>query len=193
MLKLEPQSAILEEALGARLLDGKREPCEVSCADFDDTLFKLVVLPGAESVLTLHVRLPCYEQLLQHGGARALETTFAGMVAAPEPGYSVALSVNADETSTPEDLLQKLVLAKRHLVGAPLEAAFEALRAGTARDLPPARLPWRSTESVYVVAGNDPAMPSNWDRITVVFSIDFPEEADRAHFRRADIHGRTFG
>ena len=26
MLKLEPQSAILEEALGARLIDGKREP-----------------------------------------------------------------------------------------------------------------------------------------------------------------------
>ena len=41
MLKLEPQSAILEEALGARLIDGKREACEVSCADFDDALFKL--------------------------------------------------------------------------------------------------------------------------------------------------------
>ena len=54
MLKLEPHSSILEEALGARLLDGKREPCEISCADFDDVLFKLVVLTGQESILTLH-------------------------------------------------------------------------------------------------------------------------------------------
>ena len=67
MLKLEPQSAILEEALGARLIDGKREPCEVSCADFDDALFKLVVLPGQESVLPLHAKLPCYDTLLEQG------------------------------------------------------------------------------------------------------------------------------
>ena len=101
MLKLEPQSAILEEALGARLIDGKREPCEVSCADFDDALFKLVVLPGQESVLTLHAKLPCYETLLEHGGARCLETTFAGLVTQPEQGYDVALSVHADECAAP--------------------------------------------------------------------------------------------
>ena len=64
MLKPEPQSAILEEALGARLIDGKREPCEVSWVDFDDALFKLVVLPGQESVLTLHAKFPCYDTLL---------------------------------------------------------------------------------------------------------------------------------
>ena len=34
-MKLELQSAILEEAIGQRLLDGKREPCEIPCADFD--------------------------------------------------------------------------------------------------------------------------------------------------------------
>ena len=122
MLKLELQSAILEEAIGQRLLDGKREPCEILCADFDDTLFKLVVLPGQESVMTLHVCLPCYDQLITHGGAECLETTYAGMVSQPEAGYSVALSVNADETSSPDDLLSKLVLVKRNLMGAPSAA-----------------------------------------------------------------------
>ena len=122
MLKLELQSAILEEAVGQRLLDGKREPCEISCADFDDTLFKLVVLPGQESVMTLHVSLPCYDQLLAHGGQQTLETTYSGMVSQPEPGYSVALSVNADETASPDDLLSKLVLVKRNLMGAPYGA-----------------------------------------------------------------------
>jgi hypothetical protein len=26
-------------------------------------------------------------------------------------------------------------------------------------------------------------MPSNWDRVTIVFSVDFPEESDRAYCR----------
>ena len=155
-LKLELQSAILEEAIGQRLLDGKREPCEIPCADFDDTLFKLVVLPGQENVMTLHIALPCYDQLLAHGGQHCLETTYSGMVSQPEPGYSVALSANADETSSPDDLLSKLVLVKRNLMGAPFYKAFSSLAAGTAKDLPLARLPWRKNESVYIVTGNDP-------------------------------------
>ena len=183
MLKLEPQSAILEEALGARLIDGKREPCEVSCADFDDALFKLVVLPGQESVLTLHAKLPCYNTLLEHGGARCLETTFAGLVTQPEQGYDVALSVNADECAAPTETLRKLARIKRHLVGAPFEAAFEALVNGTARDLPVARLPWRRGESAYIVAGNDPASRDSWDRVTVIFAVDFREETDKAYAR----------
>ena len=61
--------------------------------------------------------------------------------------------------------------------------AFTSLAAGTAKDLPLARLPWRKNESVYIVAGNDPAAPSNWDRVTIVFSVDFPEESDRAYCR----------
>jgi len=183
MLKLEPQSAILEEALGARLIDGKREPCEVSCADFDDALFKLVVLPGQESVLTLHAKLPCYDTLLEHGGARCLETTFAGLVTQPEQGYDVALSVNADECAAPTETLRKLARIKRHLVGAPFEAAFEALVNGTARDLPVARLPWRRGESAYIVAGNDPASRDSWDRVTVIFAVDFREETDKAYAR----------
>ena len=107
-------------------------------------------------MLTLHVALPCYDQLLQHGGAECLETTYSGMVSRPEPGCSVALSANADETSSPEDLLSKLVLVKRNLMGAPFQKAFSSLAAGTAKDLPVARLPWRKNESVYIVAGNDP-------------------------------------
>ena len=183
MLKLDLQSAILEEALGARLIDGKREPCEVSCADFDDALFKLVVLPGQESVLTLHAKLPCYDTLLEHGGARCLETTFAGLVTQPENGYDVALSVNADECAAPTETLRKLARIKRHLVGAPFEAAFEALVNGTARDLPVARLPWRRGESAYIVAGNDPASRDSWDRVTVIFAVDFREETDKAYAR----------
>ena len=37
-------------------------------------------------------------------------------------------------------------------------------------------IPWRKNESVYIVPGVDPARPSVYDRIVVIFSLDFPEE-----------------
>ena len=95
----------------------------------------------------------------------------------------MALSVNADECAAPTETLRKLARIKRHLVGAPFEAAFEALVNGTARDLPVARLPWRRGESAYIVAGNDPASRDSWDRVTVIFAVDFREETDKAYAR----------
>ena len=46
----------------------------------------------------------------------------------------------------------------------------------------PAR--WRdSGEAVYVLTQNDPAQPQNYDRVCVVYSVDFPDETDRAMCR----------
>ena len=59
------------------MLDGKREPCEISFADFDEVLFKLVVAPGAENVLTLHVHLPCWDVLAKNGATEVLDTLYA--------------------------------------------------------------------------------------------------------------------
>ena len=93
----------------------------------------------------------------------------------------MALSVNGRVRA--DGTLRKLARIKRHLVGAPFEAAFEALVNGTARDLPVARLPWRRGESAYIVAGNDPASRDSWDRVTVIFAVDFREETDKAYAR----------
>lgn len=182
-LKVECQSAILEEAVGSRLLDGKRVSCEIYFADFDDVLFKLTVVPGQESVLTLNVGLPCYRTIMEHGGKEHVEKIYGGMITQCDEGYHFALSVDCDSVSDPDALLANLMHVKRNLLGAPLIKAFNMLNDGTAKSMPFVTIPYRKTESIYVKAANDPANPQNYDRITVVISLDFPDETDRAYAR----------
>jgi len=187
MLKIEQHSSILEEAMGARLLEGKREACELSIADFDDCQFKLVVQPGEEAVMTLNIHVPCYETLKSCGGQAMLDEVYAGMATEPETGYLLALRVDVDAAvaeKTESDTLQKLIYVKRNLLGAPLTAALKALQGGTAKDFAPVEVKWRKTESMFISSGPDPANPSStYDRVTVIFSVDFPEEADRCYCR----------
>mmetsp|Transcript_3120 Transcript_3120/g.11911 ORF Transcript_3120/g.11911 Transcript_3120/m.11911 type:complete len:318 (-) Transcript_3120:1112-2065(-) len=189
MLKVELHSAILEEAIGSRLLGGKREPCELAVSDFDECQFKVVVLPGEENVVTLHAHVPCFDALAASGARDVLETEYAGMVGTPDAGFQVALRADADALGggpPAEAALAKLMKVKRHLVGAPLKKAFEALVAGTSQQALPSALAlrWRKTEAIYVSSGPDPARPTGpHDRVAVVFSIAFPEEADRAYCR----------
>ena len=162
----------------------------------------------------MHVDLPCWRELSSLGGQAALDDVFAGLVAAPDPGYKVAVRVDCDAVAAADRpaLLAKLIDIKRHLVGAPFADAFAKLAAGTATKGPVAALPWREGgEAVYVMAGasarvppsfrsaarrlpsrlepsddraappgNDPAKPASYDRVAVVYAIDFPEETDRA-------------
>jgi len=92
--------------------------------------------------------------------------------------------VDCDACADPAGTVEKLILLKRHLLGAPFKAKFEALAAGTGAAGPVVSVPWRdSGEAVYVVAQNDPAAPANYDRVLVVYSVDFPDETDRAMCR----------
>lgn len=183
MLKVELRSSILEEAMGSRLLEGKREPCELTVSDFDDCQFKLVVTPQQPSLMTLNVHVPCYRTLSANGASDIVNSLYAGMSAAPEAGYELAFAVDADAVSDRDATLAKFIHVKRNLVGAPLVKAFEALASGKAKDFKPLQIPWRKSETIFVSSGADPANPLSYDRVTVVFSVDFPEETDRAYAR----------
>jgi len=162
---------------------GIRDARAAQVGDFDGCRFKLVCAPEALGVVTMHVDLPCWRELSSLGGQAALDEIFAGHVAAPDPGYKVAVRVDCDAVAAADRpaLLAKLIDIKRHLVGAPFADAFAKLAAGTATKGPVAALPWREGgEAVYVMAGNDPAKPASYDRVAVVYAIDFPEETDRA-------------
>ena len=181
MLKIEEHSSILEEAMGQRILDGKREACELSIADFDDCQFKLVVQPGTENKMTLNIHVPAFETLKNHGGSAMLDDVYKGMSVAPETGFLLALEVDADTADAAT--LKKMILVKRNLMGAPLTMALRALKDGTAKDFEPVEIHWRKTETMFIASGPDPGNPANYDRVTVVFSVDFPEEADRCYCR----------
>lgn len=110
------------------------------------------------------------------------------MKAVADAGYSVAVSVDCEargDRAARLGVVDKIINLKRHLVGAPFTKAFEALAAGAAKGGKVASVPWRAggSEAFYVLAANDPAKPKVYDRVTVVYAVDFPEETDRAMCR----------
>lgn len=144
---------------------GIRDARAAQVGDFDGCRFKLVCAPEALSVVTMHVDLPCWRELSSLGGQAALDEIFAGHVAAPDPGYKVAVRVDCDAVAAADRpaLLAKLIDIKRHLVGAPFADAFAKLAAGTATKGPVAALPWREGgEAVYVMAGASRRVPPSF-------------------------------
>jgi len=174
----------MEEALGNRLVDGHREAAEISVADFDGCRWKLVCSPDALNIVTVHFDVPCWRELSILGGKDALARAFGGAAAKPEAGYKVAVKVDCDACEDGAGMVEKLINLRTTLLGAPFERAFSALADGTASKGPVAALPWRdSGEAVYVAAAPDPANTKVYDRVVVVYALDFPDETDRAMAR----------
>jgi actin related protein 2/3 complex subunit 2 len=183
-MRLETTNMIIEESLGERLVGGQRAACELSVADFDGSRWKLKVDPAALSVVTVHLDIGCWKELEAIGARGVLDSVYAGMATQADPGYKVAVSVDCDACADKAGTLEKLIKLKRNLLGHPFAEAFAALAAGTASAGPVAVVPWRdSGEAVYVMAQNDPAQPQHYDRVCVVYAVDFPEETDRAMCR----------
>ena len=129
---IDCRNPIIEEALGDRLVGGKREATELSVADFDGSRWKLVCGVDAPHVATVHLYVGGWSELEKVGGKEVLESLYGGMVVEAAPGYKVAVSVDCDACQDKEATLEKLILLKRHLVGAPLTENFEALADGSA-------------------------------------------------------------
>ena len=147
-----PKNPIIEEALGDRLVGGKREAAELSVADFDGSRWKLVCTPDQPNIATVHLDVGGWAEIEKVGGRDVLESLYAGMVVEPAPTYKVAISVDCDACQDKEQTLEKMILLKRHLVGAPFTQKFEALAKGTSQEGPVVTVPWRdSGEAVYAL------------------------------------------
>ena len=59
MVFLKEHNMIVEEAVGTRLFDDppKREPCEITVADFDDTKLKVFVAPDKPEFVVVHIAM----------------------------------------------------------------------------------------------------------------------------------------
>ena len=82
-----PKNPIIEEALGDRLVGGKREAAELSVADFDGSRWKLVCTPDQPHVATVHLDVGGWAEIEKVGGRAVLESLYAGMVVEPAPTY----------------------------------------------------------------------------------------------------------
>eukprot|EP00903_Cladosiphon_okamuranus_P010671 g10088.t1 len=165
---------ILENAIKPRLMEGKREPCELKVSDFDDAMYTLEVPPNSLTSLSLSIAINGWKELSSNGGAEMLATKYTGMVAPqPRPGHSLTLTTDLDNPAVPpEQLLKSLTELKRNLMAAPFDRAFDALREGRGGSVPPSAIPWRKNEVVYIVP--------QADRVAVIFAIDFTESDERA-------------
>lgn len=180
---LDAAHEILVDAIGSRLHDGLREPCEMSVADFDEVKYKLVVLSESTHVVTLNIAMPCAAALKTLGLAKTLSDTYPGMETTPEDGFDVAVQLDLNNVTDATATLSKLTLLRRNLIGTPFTQSFKSLTGVGAGSLSLMTLPWRRNESVFLCPGADPAKPGVLDRVIVVFSFDFVEESDKAFAR----------
>mmetsp|Transcript_21430 Transcript_21430/g.44644 ORF Transcript_21430/g.44644 Transcript_21430/m.44644 type:complete len:328 (-) Transcript_21430:174-1157(-) len=183
LMHLPSQNSILLSALTPRLGSEKlREPTELKVSDFDDVVYKLFVPPEAPNLITLHVGLRSWSTLKSNGGQAALDENFPGCETQPEEGFDLAIVVNADSLpkgpwgSTGEACATQMADIKTLLVGSPFAEAFKVLEGGgftsgvTTIDL---HAPTKDGGGKAYIVPKD-------DRVTVVFSVDFQDETDKA-------------
>lgn len=172
MIFLDARSAILHEQLFPRILEGKRERCEITFADFDDVAFKISCQPESENVVKVNMLIRGVEELRRLGSDDLLNNLFPGLVANPDPGYNVAIEFNCDNIQNPEVFLNNICQLKRHVIGGPLDRAFTALLNKTSDSLQSFSVSYRKNEAMYVcpIAG----------KVTVIFLIDFEIPTDKA-------------
>mmetsp|Transcript_53026 Transcript_53026/g.105218 ORF Transcript_53026/g.105218 Transcript_53026/m.105218 type:complete len:323 (-) Transcript_53026:224-1192(-) len=178
MIFLKQQNMIVEEALGTRMFDEppKREPCDITVADFDDVKFKVVVAPANPAFVAVHISLGAVGAKIKtdYFGQEVIEATFPGMTLDPEAGFDFAVGVDLDSVKEEDKsaLLYKISSLRRYLLGAPFIKAFQGVQKGDGAALPFMVMETRSKEAVFIKPGND--------RCTTVFSFNFSDETDNA-------------
>lgn len=177
MIFLKPQNMIVEEAIGTRLFDDppRREACDITVSDFDDVRFKVLVAPGAENLVQVHISMGAIGKRLKEDlyGAEIMETVYPGLSIDPVAGYDFAVGFDLDAPPMdPQELLTRVSQMRRHLLAAPLTKALQGLKDGTGAALPMMTIETRANEAMFI----KPAA----DRCTVIYALNFSEETDKA-------------
>jgi len=169
---LESQNAILKENLRGRVLEGKREPCDLKFSDFDDVRFRLSCDKNAPNLCRVNIGLNGWALLSKAGGKEKMNTMFPGMLADADSGYDLALEFDLDQLRDPADFLEQMSDVKKHLIGAPMEAAFNALKKGVVTNTDIVRVTVRGDHSIFVCP--------KVDRVVVIVHVTFNESTDKS-------------
>lgn len=174
---LDSENLMVREALEAHFgPDSRQEPVDIRAADFDDTQLHVLVTADKPGQALVSIAIPCYAELYQCGADAVLGETYEGMFAQePMEGFDLTLKVN-EETMGGKDnyktCIDKISALKTVICSSPFRTAFEALNSGTCKSLSAMQFHPRSTESTYLIPGDD--------RVICVFVFDFPDPTDTA-------------
>ena len=174
---LDSENLMVREALEAHFgPDSRQEPVDIRAADFDDTQLHVLVTADKPGQALVSIAIPCYAELYECGADAVLGETYEGMFAQePMEGFDLTLKVN-EETMGGKDnyktCIDKISALKTVICSSPFRTAFEALNSGTCGSLSAMQFHPRSTESTYLIPGDD--------RVICVFVFDFPDPTDTA-------------
>ncbi|KAH7102785.1 arp2/3 complex 34 kDa subunit [Auriculariales sp. MPI-PUGE-AT-0066] len=184
MILLESHNTIVQSLLAEKF--NKPSSLEETFVDYDGVRFKIST-PERKTVLRLSMSIRCWDELVKCGVQQVLEREYGSyLLAQPEPEYSVSLEYDSEkvppEGEARDALIKSASLLKRIALGAPFELAFKnaiALEKGEtpANGTDLLQIHYRDEEAIFIQAMAD--------RVTVVFSTVFREEADR-------IFGKVF-
>ena len=169
---LESKSAILFEQLQPRLLEGKREACEIMFSDFDDVAFKISSSPDSPNIIRVNMAMRNAVELKALGSQEVLDRLFPGMESSPEAGYDLAIEFDCNSIPNPLEFLATVSDLKRHMSSGPLDRAFTALNENRSSSVPIMMTNYRKTEVMFVC----PAA----SKVVVIFLVDFSDATDKA-------------
>jgi actin related protein 2/3 complex subunit 2 len=178
MIFLKEQNMIVEEAVGTRLFDEqpRREPSDITEADFDDVRYKVLVKGDATNYISVHISLGAVGAKIkkEYYGPEVMARVYGPLEVAAEPGFDFAVGFDLDAVAPAdkEPLLRKVAAMRKHLLGAPVYKALQGIKDGNGGSLPLMVLETRAKEGMFVKPGND--------RCTIVFAFAFPDETDNA-------------
>lgn len=172
LIFLESKSAILYENLKDRILEGKREPCELSFSEFDDVNFKISVSPECPNIVKVNMGMKSIAELKKQGSKEVIDRIFPNQEATPSEGYDMAIEFDCDSLSNPAEFLENISNLKMYVMGGPIDRALTALATKSSSAAAPVVINYRKEESYFVC----PAA----SKVTVIFLVDFDDVTDKA-------------
>eukprot|EP01039_Chlorochromonas_danica_P000280 gene282-299_t len=173
LIFLEAKSCILYELLAPRLLEGKREACEINFGDFDDVSFRILCDAASPQIVSVHMAIHNYSTLKSLGSQELLERLYPGCLIPPADGFHVAIQFNCDQLPGPaSEFLTTVSELRRNVMAGPLDRAFDALVAKTSSNLPVMVVEYRPREPMFI--------SSLEGKIIVTYAVDFGDVTDRA-------------
>ena len=131
LVTLDTKSSILLENLSTRVLEGKREPCDIKFCDFDGVHFKISVEDETPNIVKVCMATPDWVSLSRYGAKAKIAKQYPGMETDPDEGYDMALEFNCDSLENPAKTLEDVANLRMHVLTAPIDAAMDSLVNGS--------------------------------------------------------------
>eukprot|EP01031_Cornospumella_fuschlensis_P045807 gene45807-56063_t len=173
LIFLDSKCGILHELLQPRVLEGKREACEINFGDFDDAHYRVACDPATPNIVQVHLAIHNAQQLKSNGSKEVMDRVYPGMEIPPAAGFNVAIQFDCDALPGPaEQFLNTVSELRRNMMAGPLDKAFSAMLAKTSSNLPITTIEYRAMEPTFIVPTEG--------KIIVVFAVDFADITDKA-------------